>query len=434
MGLGSLRRRVFYGWWMVASGFGVQLLVSAVLSQSYGAYVVLLRNEFGWSKTAVASGYSLLRLESGLLGPIEGWLIARFGARSVMRVGMVTFAIGLMLFSQINSILELYLAILIMALGSSLAGFLPVTVAVVNWFKRRRATAIAITQAGFAVGGLVVPIVVFSLETFGWRETAFGSGVLVLVVGLLLAQVIRDRPEDYGLEVDGGPGPLVEGSAAVTEIEPDFTAKQAMRTRAFWCIALGHSFALLVISAVMVHISTHLTEDLGYSLGTAGLVISMVTGSQMAGQFLGGVLGDRYSKQIVTALCMAGHMVALLLLAFATNFGMLVAFSVLHGLSMGIRGPLLQAMRADYFGRNAFGMIVGLSTLITMFGNVLGPVIAGVLADSTGDYKIGFTILALLSGAGSVFFLLATRPEPPAPEPRGGEGGRAVAPGVGSSL
>src|SRR5688572_17440963 len=102
--LGSLRHRVFYGWWMVVSGFGVQLLLSAVLSQSYGAYVVLLRQDFGWSKTAVASGYSLLRLESGLLGPIEGWLIDRFGPRAVMRIGMVLFAAGLMFFSQINSI------------------------------------------------------------------------------------------------------------------------------------------------------------------------------------------------------------------------------------------------------------------------------------------------------------------------------------------
>ncbi len=73
----------------------------------------------------------------------------------------------------------------------------------------------------------------------------------------------------------------------------------------------------------------------------------------------------------------------------------------------------MQAMRADYFGRASFGMIMGLSTLITMLGNTLGPLIAGGLADVTGTYDAGFTILAILAGFGSLFFILAKRPNPP---------------------
>jgi sugar phosphate permease len=405
---------------MVSAGFGVQLLVSAVLSQSYGAYVVVLRDHFGWNKTALAAGFSLFRLESGMLGPIEGWMIGRWGPRAVMRVGMAIFAAGLMLFSQVNSLTGFYIAMFVMAVGSSLGGFLPVTTAVVNWFRRRRATAIAITQAGFAVGGLVIPVVVLALETFGWRATAFGSGVLVLVAGMLLAQVIRTRPEDYGLTIDGVPAPPrgADGQPVTGDEGPEFTARQAVRTRAFWFIALGHAFALLVVSAVQVHIVAHLNEDLGYSLGAAALVVSLMTMVQMGGQLLGGLLGDRFNKRMVTASCMAMHMSGLLLVAYTSHIALIVAFAVLHGLAMGIRGPLLQAMRADYFGRSAFGMIVGLSTLVTMFGNILGPLVAGFLSDSTGSYKTGFTILALLAGMGTFFFLAATPPVPPGEPPR----------------
>jgi MFS family permease len=74
----------------------------------------------------------------------------------------------------------------------------------------------------------------------------------------------------------------------------------------------------------------------------------------------------------------------------------------------------MQAIRADYFGRAAIGMILGLSYMIIVIGQIGGPMIAGVLADLTGDYRLGFTILALLSGIGSLFFLLAKRPERPA--------------------
>jgi MFS family permease len=59
-------------------------------------------------------------------------------------------------------------------------------------------------------------------------------------------------------------------------------------------------------------------------------------------------------------------------------------------------------------------MILGLSYMIIVIGQIGGPMIAGVLADLTGDYRLGFTILALLSGIGSLFFLLAKRPERPA--------------------
>jgi MFS family permease len=110
---------------------------------------------------------------------------------------------------------------------------------------------------------------------------------------------------------------------------------------------------------------------------------------------------------------MGMHMTGLLLVAYATMLPMVVAFAVLHGLAWGVRGPLMQAMRADYFGTASFGVIMGLSSLIVMFGNTAGPLVAGILADRTGSYEAGFTVLAVLAGLGSIFFLLAVRPPPP---------------------
>ena len=79
--------RVFYGWWIVAAGAGIQLLQSALLGQAYGAYVVLLRDEFGWSKTLLSGASALREAESGLTGPVQGWMLDRFGPRAVARTG-----------------------------------------------------------------------------------------------------------------------------------------------------------------------------------------------------------------------------------------------------------------------------------------------------------------------------------------------------------
>ncbi len=58
----------------------------------------------------------------------------------------------------------------------------------------------------------------------------------------------------------------------------------------------------------------------------------------------------------------------------------------------------------------SIGMILGLSAMIIVVGQIGGPIIAGIFADLTGNYRAGFTTLALLAGAGSLFFMMAKRP------------------------
>ena len=421
-------RRPFYGWWIVAAGSGIHMMFAGLLMQAFGAYAAVLRDEFGWSRALVSGAFALARVERGLLGPLQGWMLDRFGPPAIMRVGLVLFGVGFMLFSQLNSPATFYATFFLIAIGSSLGGPMAITVAIVNWFERRRATALGISQVGFAIGGLLVPLTVLAMETWGWRWTAFGSGVLIIAVGMPLSLIIRHRPEPYGYTVDGRPPEEQRGHGEQDGAGPsdsDFTAREAMRTRAFWMVSLGHGSALLVVSAVMVHLFLQLTERLQYSLAEAALFVSLLTVMQMAGQVFGASLGDRFEKRGIIVTCMAMHTVGLLLLAYAESLWMVVAFTMLHGLAWGTRGPLMMAIRADYFGRTSYGTIMGFSSIIVMIGMMAGPLLAGFLADRTGNYEVGFTVLALAAGMGSIFFVLATRPDAPArlrrlpPQPAG---------------
>lgn len=408
--------RVFFGWWVIAAGSGIQALSAAFFSQAYGAYVVLLREDFGWSKTALAAASSLREAEGGLTGPLQGWLIDRTSVRRVMRAGIVTLGLGFVFFSQVHSLPMFYLAFLIMSVGGSLCGFLSVTYVAVQWFERRRATAIGLVSSGFAVGGMAVPLVVLLLERLGWRPTALISGIVIIVAGLLLTLLIRDRPEQMGLRPDGAePVRNADGTVSrpVIGSPADFTLREAMATPQFWWIGLGHAFALFIVSAVNVHVISHLKESLGYSLGVAAAFLFLMTTVQFAGTLTGGIIGDRFSKRWLATICMIMHAVALLLVSHATNAGMVVAFALLHGVAWGWRGPQMMAIRADYYGRTSFGKIMGVSNMIIILGTISGPIIAGIVYDTTGNYRLGFDILAMLAAAGSIFFVLSTRPKPP---------------------
>lgn len=397
---------------MVAAGCAMQFVQSCLLMQSFGAYVAVLRDDRGWSKTELAGAAALHQVEAAILGPLLGWFIDRFGPQGVIRAGVAIFGVGFMLLSFTEGLLAFYGAFIVLALGASLCGFFPLNVALIHWFERKRARALSSMQLGLALGGLAVPAVAWSLSTFGWRATAFASGLIILATGLPLSLVIRRRPEDYGEIMDGAP-PLAAAAmaaAATAERARDFTAREAIRTPAFWLLSLGHGSALFVVSAVNVHAITHMKEGLGYSIETASLFIMLQTVCQICGIAIGWAIGDHFDKRLISATCMLLHMAGLLCLTYATGTAMVVAFAVLHGTAWGLRGPFMQAMRADYFGRSAIGMILGLSFTIIVIGQIGGGMIAGILADMTGNYRAGFTVVALLAGLGSVFFLLAKRP------------------------
>ena len=410
-------KRIFHGWWMVGAGCGMQFVQGTLLLQSFGAYFAVLRDDRGWSKTELSGAAAMHQLEAAILGPLLGWFLDRFGPQWVIRIGVLIFGAGFILLSQIESLLGFYGAFILTALGASLCGFFPLNVALIHWFEKKRARALASMQVGMAAGGLCVPLIAWALATYGWRATAFASGILIVALCLPLSFVIRRRPEDMGLKMDGAESDSKENEVVIKSegngVTRDFTAREALRTPAFWLLSLGHGFALFVVMGINTHAITHMKEGLGYSIEAAAFAIMLQTVAQLGGVGIGAWIGDRYDKRKLSALCMLGHMLGLLCLTYATNTAMIVAYAVLHGTAWGFRGPMMQALRADYFGRSAIGMILGLSFMIMVIGQAGGPMIAGIMADMTGNYRAGFTTLALLAGLGSLFFLFAKRPALP---------------------
>jgi len=410
-------KRTFYGWYMVGACCAIEFVLSTLLLQSFGAYFAVLRDDRGWSKTELSGVAALRQAEAAILGPLLGWLIDRFGPQWVIRAGVVIFGAGFMLLSCVDSLLAFYGVFIVIALGTSLCGFFPLGVTLIHWFERHRARALSTVEIGFALGGLALPLVAWALATWGWRTTAFASGIIIIAVCLPLSLVIRGRPEDIGEVMDGigtrSREPVSDPGNENKETTRDFTAREALRTPAFWLLSLGHGFALFVVWGVNTHAITHMKEGLGYTIETASFAIMLQTVAQLSGVSLAFWIGDRFDKRILSALCMLGHMSGLLFLTYATGPAMIAVYTILHGTAWGLRGSLMHAIRADYFGRNAIGMILGLSSMIVAIGQIGGPMIAGILADMTGDYRTGFTTLAFLAGLGSAFFIIAKRPVRP---------------------
>ena len=403
----------FYGWWIVLSSVLFHGLSGAAFGFTFGQYLLSIEEQFGWSKFAISTTYSASLLVAGILSPAHGWLLDRFHPRSIMQAGTVFFGLGFIALPFADTFVAFLIVIMVMSLGANLSGWLTLTTVTTRWFRRKRALALGLSSTGIGLAGVLSTIVAWSLVVHGWGATAIGTGIAVLVIGLPLCQLLRGYPEEYGLLPDGAP-PARSATPALDSGEINFTVREAVRDRSFWYVSIGHGVALIAVFAVLVHLVPHLVEGLGWSKTSAQAVLTLVTVTSIAGQVGGGYIGDRYNKARLAAVCMLMHAVALVMLAYASSTPVIVFAALLHGLAWGTRGPLMMAIRADFYGRRYFGQIAGYSNVLVMLGPLIGPSFAGWMSDTYNDYTGAFLVVGVVVGAGSLLFLGSRKPPVPA--------------------
>ena len=93
---------IFFGWWIVAISSLIQFLGTLLWVQAYGAYAVIFQSEFGWSMTIISGAFAMIKIVSGLLGPLQGWLVDKYGPRLILTFGNVLFGLGFLVLSQIQ--------------------------------------------------------------------------------------------------------------------------------------------------------------------------------------------------------------------------------------------------------------------------------------------------------------------------------------------
>ena len=169
---------------------------------------------------------------------------------------------------------------------------------------------------------------------------------------------MRHRPEDHGYRIDGGPRDGEAAHEAPPE-ELNFTARQALRTRAFWFLAMGNATAVAAFGSVSVHFVVYSHDPLDLSLRAIAFVIPLLGVSAVVGLLGGGYLADRTNKRPLIACALLGLAIGVMALALASAYWMLIVFAALAGIGSGALRPTLLAMLADYFGGKAIGTIMG---------------------------------------------------------------------------
>ncbi len=407
---------LFYGWKLVGVATALLTLMAIVVFQGLGTLMVGLERQFGWSRFAMSGAFALGRAEGALLGPIEGFIIDRFGARRMILIGYILIGVGYILMSQVNSLWQFYAAFLVVTLGSGLGGWLAVISMVNNWFIRKRSLAIATAMSGVQFGGFLVPVLAMGIESQGFRTTTLGIGIFLLAIIVPITRALRNRPEEYGLRPDGLPSPQEaaqgqsSGAISQDDEEPEFTAMEALKTPVFWILSIAQVTSSVSTTTLSLHLAPKLT-DIGMSLTAAGMTTLTYTAVALPSQFASGYAGTRLPKPLLISFFYLLQAIAMTLIAMATMVPVVIVFAVLFGISFGGRVPLTTAIRGDYFGRKASATIMGMSQFASNLAMMGAPLFAGYWFVSRGSYFFPFMSFAALSLAGAVLMLFVRKPK-----------------------
>ena len=414
----NILRRLFYGWVLVSVSAGIMVIGTVPLFQGMSAWFVVLEKHFGWSRTELSIAFVLTRVEGSIMGPVSGYLIDKLGPRRNVWIGMMIAGGGFLILSRMEELWHFYAAFVVISVGVGLGTWMPMMTVLNNWFSRRRATAMALAMEGFLVGGvLLVPVLVWAIDPdepgrLGWRNTALILGIFMMAVAWPISRLVRNSPEEFGQHPDGealAVSPAAGAPATSASGGADYTWQEAVRTKPFWLITMGHACSSIVIVTVMVHLGPMMT-DREFSLQTIGWIISVYTGVGAVFTLIGGYVGDRLPIRLAICGFSSVQTAAIAVLLLWNSLEMAYLFAVLMGIGFGGRTPLTTAIRGVYFGRKAFASITGVSMIPMNILLLAAPLYAGVMYDLTKSYTIPFATVGIVNVVGSMLFLFLSSP------------------------
>jgi len=348
----------------------------------------LLRGEYGVSYTALGLALAVLNGTTALTQAPVGFLVDRFGARSILIGGLTLFAVAIGLIGVVPSYPALLVLMVFAGLGNSV--FHPADYAIlsgsVNVGRMGRAFSIHTFGGyfGFAAGPVTV---VFLTGWFGWQWALMICGGLGLLVALLMLANSALLWDDSHRSARVTPGGLKRGGDWRFLLRLPILTALAF----FLMIALTHggltSFGVSALKSLYQ-----------VPLAVANAPISAYLFAGAFGVLAGGWAADRTQRHDwLVGGCMILTAVAVAPVAAFTLS--LVLVSVLLGIAGFLSGaiaPSRDMMVRAITPPGASGKVFGFVTTGFNIGGLITPVIFGMVMDHS-EPRLVFWLVAILS-------------------------------------
>ena len=381
----------------------------------YGFTVLLpvLEAEQGWSRGVQSGAFSLAILLSGIgAAPVGRWLDSR-GPRVLMTAGSVAATLLLLALSQVSSLFQFYVVWALLGVTMSAVLYEPAFAVVTAWFEKKRTRAItSVTLMAGLASTIFMPIESWLIELLGWRTALVAlAGFLALTTIPAHALLLRRRPEDLGLHVDGETPAATSPDAprpAAPVKRPPVSVSEALKEPAFRWLAVAFSLAALVNIAIGVHLVAYL-QDRAFDPTFAATATGMVGAMQVAGRIVLMAFGERVSFRVTAAVVLGIQPISVLVLLLMPGLAGVWLFIFLFGMMKGALTLMRPAVVVHLYGRERYATMAGALAAFVLGATALAPISAGLAYDALHSYDPLFWAFVVLSAVPAGAVLLARR-------------------------
>ena len=385
--------RPFDGWKIAIAAMFTLMVTNGMIIGGINVFDESLLEEFGWNRGQLKFRDLLTFTFAGLLGPFVGALADRFGVRRLMFVGAALLSGCYYAYGSISSKEGMYLIHVLFAAVLATCGLIVTVMLVSHWFVAKRGTAIGIALVGTSLGGTFLPkLGTWLIGELGWRQAFRIEALLPILLLVVIALVVRDRPEDVGQRPLMPPEDETGSKATVPAAGLEYG--EALRTGTFWALAFAAMATFYSILGAQAHLFLHF-RDLGFSPEKASSALAALFLLALVGKFVWGYLADVLPQKRVLLINIAVMGAGGVLLA-TLNGKLAMGAVILFGLGWGGLYTLLQLLTMNAFGLKAAGKILGTITVLDAIGGGVGIWLTGRLYDLGGSYQVPFTVICVL--------------------------------------
>ncbi len=187
----------YYGWRVVlAACLGVMAGFGSLFVYTFSVFVKPLAADFGWSREAISSGFAIAAVTLGVVSPMLGQWIDRYGPRRIILTCMTVYVCGFTSLSLLHpGLWQFYLTCFVIGAVGNGAAHLAYSRSISTWFSSRLGTALAFVMVGAGLGAMILPPLAQAIVMrSGWRAAYGVLGGLAFLLGVPLSwKYIRER-------------------------------------------------------------------------------------------------------------------------------------------------------------------------------------------------------------------------------------------------
>ena len=394
------------GWLCLFTGYGVIVYAYLVCFESW-------HQIFGWSRGLLSVSFSVGLIIVAITSPIVGKMTDVVGPRKVVIAGTLVLAMGIALLATMEHQWQLFAYYGLASLGFSMSSSVPVSAMVVKWFPERKGLFNGIVFSGVGTGGFVIGFLSGQLITgLGWVVTLNLLALWIFFVQLPAVFFGIKNPT-----ISRTPIATTKSSTSNpshTTKDDGLTLQESIRTHEFWIIAILLFSALASSTATFSQIQPFLL-DVGYSISTANLFVSINGLAAVISKFTYSFLSDRFSVKKILIYASWTALIGPVLMVGVSEYNFPRYLSLVVPVILGSSGTAFSALiaiiSAAAFGRKQIGAITGSLGFALLLGMALGPGFVGLLFEITLGYLIPITVLILFNVIFIILLLFFTKME-----------------------